>query len=110
MLLNSDDWLPDDAINTVIKKVELNQKNIHIFISDVYEDSKKIACLEPIKEFNTPIQKMPFSHGAMIAKRNFFYKRVFIVLDIAYHQTLILLTKLIRTIMLIMMTLFIVSH
>jgi glycosyltransferase involved in cell wall biosynthesis len=41
MLLNSDDWLPDDAINTVIKKVELNQKNIHIFISDVYEDSKK---------------------------------------------------------------------
>ena len=28
MLLNSDDWLPDDAINTVIKKVELNQKNI----------------------------------------------------------------------------------
>lgn len=75
MLLNSDDWLPDDAINTIIKKVELNEKNIHIFISDVYEDSKKIARLEPMKEFKIPIQKMPFSHGAMIAKRKFLLEK-----------------------------------
>ena len=26
MLLNSDDWLPGDAIKTIIKKVELNQE------------------------------------------------------------------------------------
>ena len=31
MLLNSDDWLPDDAINTVIKKLNLIKKILYFY-------------------------------------------------------------------------------
>lgn len=75
MLLNSDDWLNDSAMKIIAKKITLSKKNIHIFISDVYEESIKISQVHFMKNFDLPIQKMPFSHGAMIAKKNFLIRK-----------------------------------
>ena len=75
MLLNSDDWLPPRSLEIINNQILEHQSNVHIFSSDVYEDNKRIASVYPIKDFNLPIQKMPFSHGAMIASKDFLLKK-----------------------------------
>ena len=68
MLLNSDDWLPQDSLKKIYKKISNQIGNLHIFQSKVFENGIEIAKVTAIKDFLPPIQKMPFSHGAMIAK------------------------------------------
>ena len=75
MLLNSDDWLPPGSLKIINKQILEHQSSVHVFSSDVYEDNKRIASVYPIKDFNLPIQKMPFSHGAMIAKKDFLLEK-----------------------------------
>ena len=71
MLLNSDDWLPQDSLKKIYKKISNQIGNLHIFQSKVFENGIEIAKVTAIKDFLPPIQKMPFSHGAMIAKKEF---------------------------------------
>lgn len=75
MLLNSDDWLPRDSLKKIYIKVSKQIGNLHIFQSKVFENEKEIAKVTAIKDFLLPIQKMPFSHGAMIAKKEFLIQK-----------------------------------
>ena len=80
ILLNSDDWFYDkNTLSKIKKKIESNKDNKKIFIfkSKIYDGKKFVGQINYNTNFNIPLQSLPFSHGAMVVKRNFFNNNFF---------------------------------
>tara|TARA_A100001011_G_scaffold390759_1_gene474863 strand:+ start:258 stop:1055 length:798 start_codon:yes stop_codon:yes gene_type:complete len=75
ILLNSDDWLFEKNTLAKAKGVILRNKDlkdIFVFKSKISDGSKYLGSINYNNNYKLPIQKLPFSHGAMIVRKIFF--------------------------------------